>query len=205
MDIKAMHKFSYGLFVITAKTDKQNGCITNTVGQVTTSPNRISLTVNKENFTHDMIIKSGEFNVSVISENCNFSIFERFGFKSGRDTDKFENFSDYKIAENGIAYITDGTNALICAKVVNTLDLGTHTMFIADITDAEVLSDIPSATYAYYHANIKPKPNTENKPKGKTVWRCTICGYEEEIDELPDDYTCPLCLHPKSDFEKTTY
>ncbi len=200
MDINAMNKLSYGLFVITAKTDKQNGCITNTASQVTASPNRITLAVNKDNYTHAMIAESSEFNVSVLSEKCNFSIFERFGFKSGKDTDKFADFDGYKIAKNGIAYITSGANALICAKVVSSIDLGTHTLFIADVTDAEVLSDDASATYAYYHSNIKPKP--KDKPKGKTVWRCTVCGYEEEIDELPDDFVCPICLHPKSDFER---
>ncbi len=202
MDITAMHKLSYGLFVVTARTDKQNGCITNTAMQVTTTPNRITLAVNKGNYTHDMIVSSGEFNVSVLSEKCSFSVFERFGFKSGRDTDKFEGFSDYKIADNGIAYITNGANAVICAKVVSSVDLGTHTLFIADVTDAMTLSSDPSATYAYYHAHIKPKPAEPLKTEGKTVWRCTICGYEEEVDELPDDFECPICFHPKSDFEK---
>ncbi len=202
MDEKAMHKLSYGLFVVSANTDKQNACITNTVAQVTTAPNRISLAVNKGNYTHDMIVQSGKFNVSVLSEKCDFSVFERFGFKSGRDVDKFEDFSAYKIADNGVAYITSGTNAVICAKPVQAIDLGTHTLFIADVTDAEILSDDPSATYAYYHANIKPKPAVSKTSEGKTVWRCTVCGYEEEIDELPDDFVCPICFHPKSDFEK---
>ncbi len=203
MDANTMHKLSYGLFVITAKGEKQNGCITNTASQVTTTPNRITLAVNKANYTHDMIVSTGEFNVSILSEKCDFSIFERFGFQSGRSTDKFAGFDGYKLAENGIAYITSGVNAVICAKVASQVDLGTHTLFIADVTDAFILSDTPSATYAYYHAHIKPKPE-ENKPKGKTVWRCTVCGYEEEVDELPDDFVCPICFHPKSDFEKVT-
>lgn len=203
MDMKAMRNLSYGLMVVTAKTDKQNGCITNTVEQVTSSPNRITLAVNKENYTHDMILSTGVFNVSIISEKCDFSIFERFGFKSGRNVDKFENFTDYQIADNGVAFITSGVNSVICAKVVNSVDLGSHTLFIADVTDCQVLTNDNSATYAYYHAHIKPKPQ-ENKNKGKTVWRCSICGYEVEADDLPDDFECPLCHHPKSDFEKIT-
>ena len=200
MDPRAMYSISYGLFVVTAKTDKDNGCITNTVMQVTTSPNRITLAVNKANYTHDMILASGIFNVSVISEAADFSLFKRFGFASGRDTDKFKGFYAVRRAANGVLYVTEGTNALISAKVVDTVDLGTHTLFIADVTDMEILSDAPSATYAYYHAHIKPKPE---KPKTeKTVWRCKICGYEHEAEELPDDFICPLCKHPKEDFEK---
>ncbi len=203
MDNKAMYKLSYGLFVVTAKDSKDNGCITNTAMQVTTTPNRITLAVNKANFTHDMILKTGVFNVSILSEEAKFDVFERFGFKSGRDTDKFADFGDWTRAENGVAYVTKGVNAVICAKVYDTVDLGTHTLFIADVTDAMTLSDAPSATYAYYHAHIKPKPE-EKKPAGKTVWRCKICGYEHEAEELPDDFVCPLCKHPKEDFEKVT-
>ncbi len=201
MDTLAMNKLSYGLFVLSAKDRKQNACIINTAMQLTTSPNRISIAVNKANYTHDIIAATAEFNISVLSEKCDFKIFERFGFQSGRALDKFENFDGCKIADNGIAYITEGTNAVISAKLVNSIDLGTHTLFIADVVDAFVLSNAPSLTYAYYHANIKPKPAASAKT-GKTVWRCTVCGYEEEIDELPDDFVCPICLHPKSDFEK---
>ncbi|MBE6555411.1 MAG: flavin reductase [Ruminococcaceae bacterium] len=201
MDNKAMYKLSYGLFVVTARDGKDNGCITNTAMQVTTTPNRITLAVNKENFTHDMILKTGIFNVSILSEDAKFDVFERFGFQSGRDTDKFADYSDFARAQNGVTYITNGTNAVICAKVHDTVDLGTHTLFIADVTDALTLSDAPSVTYAYYHAHIKPKPD-EKKPVGKTVWRCRICGYEVEAEELPDDFICPLCKHPKEDFEK---
>ncbi len=203
MDNKAMYKLSYGLFVVTAKTDKDNGCITNTAMQVTTTPNRITLAVNKENYTHDMIVESGIFNVSILSEEATFDTFERFGFHSGRDTDKFADYSDYARAENGVTYITKGTNAMISAKVFQAVDLGTHTLFIADVTDAITISDVPSATYAYYHAHIKPKPKAE-KPTEKAVWRCKICGYEVEADELPDDFTCPLCKHPREDFECVT-
>ncbi len=203
MDNKAMYKLSYGLFVVTAKDGKDNGCITNTAMQVTTTPNRITLAINKENYTHDQIASTGVFNVSILSEEATFDIFEHFGFQSGRDTDKFAGFTDWKRAENGVTYVTKGVNAVLCARVWSTVDLGTHTLFIADVTDAMALSDAPSATYAYYHAHIKPKPE-EKKPAGKTVWRCRICGYEVEADELPDDFTCPLCKHPREDFEKVT-
>ena len=199
---KAMNKLSYGLFVVTAKNEsKQNGCITNTVMQVTTMPNVISLAVNKQNYTHDLIVKSKEFNVSIISEKAKFDLFKHFGFQSGRAVDKFADFTDFKVADNGINYVTKGTNAVICAKVKDMIDLGTHTLFIAEVTDDFVLSEDNQATYAYYFANIKPKPN--DKPK-KTLWRCNICGYEEEVEELPDDFECPLCKHPKSDFTKVT-
>ena len=203
MDNKAMYRLSYGLFVVTARDGKDNGCITNTVMQVTTTPNRITLAVNKQNYTHDMIMKTGVFNVSILSEEATFDIFTHFGFQSGRDTDKFADFTDCKRAENGVMYITKGTGAVIMAKVATTLDLGTHKLFVDDVTDGLTLSDAPSATYAYYHAHIKPKPD-EKKPAADTVWRCKICGYEVKADELPDDFTCPLCKHPKEDFEKVT-
>ena len=169
--------------------------------QVTTTPNRITLAVNKANFTHDMIAKSGVFNVSILAEDATFDIFERFGFHSGRDTDKFADFTDVARAENGVTYITRGTNGVICARVYDTVDLGTHTLFVADVTNAFSLSDTPAATYAYYHAHIKPKP-TAKAPAEKALWRCTVCGYEVEATDLPDDFTCPLCKHPREDFEK---
>jgi len=203
MDNRAMYKLSYGLFVVTANDGKNNGCITNTAMQVTTTPNRITLAVNKQNYTHDQIVNSGVFNVSILSEEATFDLFTHFGFQSGREVNKFADFTDCKRADNGVLYVTRGTNAVLMAKVWQTLDLGTHTLFIADVTDALVLSDAPAATYAYYHAHIKPKQG-DTKPAGKTVWRCKICGYEVEADTLPDDFTCPLCKHPKEDFEKVT-
>ncbi|MBO7335103.1 MAG: flavin reductase [Lachnospiraceae bacterium] len=204
MNKAAMYKLSYGLFVVTANRDgKDNGCITNTAIQVTSEPNRISLAVNKSNFTHDMIKDTGVFTVSVISEAASFDLFKHFGFQSGRDVDKFADFNDCKRAENGTMIITKGTNGYISAKVVNTVDLGTHTLFIADVTDMDVLADVPSATYTYYQENIKPKPEAVGKTKdGQTVWRCKICGYEYVGEELPDDFICPICKHPASDFEK---
>lgn len=204
MDKKAMNKLSYGLFVLTAKKDgKDNGCIINTVQQVTTDPNRITMAVNKSNYTHDMVMETGEFTVSVISEEADFELFKRFGFQSGKTADKFMDFTDYETADNGIRYITQGTNSYISAKVEQTVDLGSHTLFIAEVTDMKVLNNVASATYSFYHANIKPKPKavgeTEN---GEVIWRCTICGYEYVGEELPADFICPLCKHPASDFEK---
>lgn len=195
----AVHKLTYGLFILTAKDgEKDNGCIINTVTQVTSEPNRITIAVNKANYTHDMIVKTGEFNVSVLTENSKFETYKHWGFQSGKDTDKLEAIS-FKRAENGITYIADETNAYISAKVVSSIDLGSHTLFIADVTASEVLSDDESVTYSYYHKNIKSsKPKTEEKKKG---FICTICGYIYEGDTLPDDFICPWCKHPASDFE----
>ena len=204
MDKKAMNNLSYGLFVLTARQgDKDNGCIINTVQQVTSDPNRISITVNKANFTHDMIMETGIFTVSTISEDATFDLFKRFGFQSGRDTDKFAGFDKCKRGANGLYYITEGTNAYISVKVTKTEDLGSHTMFIGEITDMEVLSPDASATYEYYQNEIKPKPQAVGTTeKGETIWRCTICGYEYVGEELPENFVCPLGKHSASDFEK---
>lgn len=197
MDNKAMFNLSYGLFILTAKDgEKDNGCIVNTVGQVTSQPNRISLAVNKANYTHDMILKTKEFNVSVLAENSKFETYKHWGFQSGRNTNKLESIS-FKRSANGLVYIADETNAFLSAKVVSTLDLGTHTLFIADVTDGEVLSQVPSATYSFYQNNIKPKPASTEKRKG---FICTVCGYIYEGETLPDDFICPVCKHPASDF-----
>ncbi|MCI6885937.1 MAG: flavin reductase [Lachnospiraceae bacterium] len=202
MDKKAMYCLTYGLFVLTSRLgEKDNGCIINTAGQVTSVPNRISITVNKDNFTHDLVKESGKFNISILSERADFEVFRHFGFQSGKTTDKFAGYSSCRRSENGILYITEGTNAYISATVEQTIDLGSHTMFIASVDDMEVLTSDPSASYAYYQSSIKPKP--EQKPaQGKTAWRCTVCGYIYEGEELPGDFICPLCKHPASDFEK---
>ena len=204
MDMKAMYKLSYGLFVLTAKRgEKDNGCITNTAIQVTSEPNRISIAVNKANYTHDMVLETGKFNVSIISEKADFDLFKHFGFQSGRDVDKFADFTDCARAENGIFYITKGTNAVISAEVEQCIDLGSHTLFIAKVTDLMVLDAASSATYEYYQNNIKPKPQAVGTtPTGQTIWRCRICGYEYVGEELPEDFICPLCKHPASYFEK---
>ena len=203
MNKKAMYNLSYGLFVLTARQDgKDNGCIINTAGQVTSSPNRISIAVNKDNLTHDMVKATGKFNISIISEAAQFELFKHFGFQSGRDTDKLAGWAYAERSANGVMYLTKGVNAYISATVEQTIDLGSHTLFIAAVDDMEVLDDTPSATYAYYQSSIKPKPAAAAAPSGKTVWRCTVCGYIYEGETLPDDYICPLCKHPASDFEK---
>ena len=205
MDPKAMFKLSYGLFVLTAREgEKDNGCITNTAIQVTSEPNRISIAVNKANYTHGMVLRTGKFNVSILSQEASFDTFKHVGFQSGRDVDKFADFTACKRAENGIYIITEGTNAYISAEVEQTVDLGTHTLFIAKVTDLDVLSKVSSATYEYYQNNIKPKPAAPAASAGKTVWRCTVCGYIYDGDPIPADFICPLCKHPASDFEKVT-
>jgi flavin reductase (DIM6/NTAB) family NADH-FMN oxidoreductase RutF len=196
MDTKAMYNLSYGLFILTAKEgDKDNGCIVNTVTQVTTEPNRIVVAVNKNNYTHDMIKRTGEFNVSILTENAKFDTFKHWGFQSGKNVNKADGV-EFKRATNGIIYIADQTNALISAKVVSSTDLGTHTLFLADVTDCEILSSDPSVTYTYYQKNIKPAP----QPQKKKGFVCNICGYIYEGDTLPPDFICPLCKHPASDF-----
>ncbi|MBQ9119434.1 MAG: flavin reductase [Lachnospiraceae bacterium] len=205
MDLMAMNKLTYGLFVLTARMNgKDNGCIINTVQQVTVEPNRITVAVNKANYTHDMICEAKKFNVSILSEKADFEIFKRFGFQSGRNTDKFANWTGYETAPNGISYITQGTNAYLSANVVEQKDLGSHTLFIAEVIDLQVLDAAPSVTYSYYHSHIKPKPQEKQalaeEAKGQSVWRCEICGYEYVGEELPADYICPVCKHPASDF-----
>lgn len=206
MNTKAMYKLSYGLFVCTAVRDgRANGCIINTAIQVASEPNRISVAINKANFTHDMVKETGACNISVISQDASFELFKHFGFQSGRDVDKFADYpkGNYQQADNGISYIVAGTNAYFSLKVKETVDLGSHTLFICEPTFMTVLSDVPSVTYEYYQNNIKPKPEAVGTtPKGETVWRCRICGYEWVGEELPDDFICPICKHPKADFEK---
>ena len=200
MNDKVMRNLSYGLFVLTAREgEKDNGCIINTVTQVASEPNRISISVNKKNFTHDMILKTREFNISILSENAKFPTFQHFGFQSGRNVDKMQGITVSRSA-NGIVYLNSGeTNAFISGKVIDAIDVGSHTLFIADVTDGEILSDVPSATYAYYFSSIKPKPEAAPKKKG---WICTICGYIYEGEVLPPDFICPICKHPASDFKK---
>ena len=202
MDIQALNKISYGLFVLTASDGgKLNGCIINTLSQVTVSPVRVSVTVNKANFTCEMIKNSGRFNVSVLDESAAFSVFKHFGFASGKDTDKFAGYN-YKTAENGIPYIPDNTCAYLSGEVIESIDLGTHIMFIADVTAAEVLSDKAPMTYAYYHANVKPTPAAAPASEGSGErWICNICGYIYE-GHLPDDFICPLCKHGAADFSR---
>ena len=201
-----LFNIQYGLFVITTQNgDRDNGCISNTVAQVTAQPNRISVALNKGNFTTELIQHSGRFTASILSEAAYFELFKHFGFQSGRTVDKFADFTDCRRVNNGTFAITRGTNAFISAEVEQTIDLGTHMLFIGLVTEMETLSDIPSATYNYYQANIKPKPQPVGQTvEGKTIWRCSICGYEYVGEELPDDFICPICKHPASDFVKVS-
>lgn len=203
MDTKALFKISYGLYVLTsAENGKDNGCIINTAVQLTSSPPVVSIAVNKNNLTHDMIKNTGLFNISVIDRTADFSLFKHFGFQSGRDAEKFGTPDSYKFSpaysDNGLLYIKNGANAFVSCKVRSETDLGSHTLFIAEMTDGQILSDNPSMTYADYHANVKPAPE---KPK-KQGWVCKVCGYIYEGDELPDDFVCPICKHGADDFER---
>ncbi len=195
----AMFKLSYGLFVLTAKDDRDGGCIINAVNQITDSPKRISIAVNKANATHDMIARTGAFNLSVLTTETQFPLIQRFGFQSSRDADKFADYDFAARSENDLIYVTESSNAFISAKVVQALDYGTHTVFIADVTEAKVLSNAPSLTYAYYFEHVKPKPAALSEQKG---WVCKICGYIYEGDDLPADFICPLCKHGAEDFER---
>ena len=201
-----LFNIQYGLFVITTCDEgRDNGCISNTVAQVTAQPNRISVALNKGNFTTELIMRSRKFTASILSEAADFELFKHFGFQSGRTVDKFADFTDCRRVANGTFAITRGTNAFISADVEQAIDLGTHTLFVGLVTEMEVLADVPSATYNYYQSHIKPKPQPVGQTAdGKTIWRCSICGYEYVGEELPDDFVCPICKHPASDFVKVT-
>ncbi|MCL2082675.1 MAG: flavin reductase [Oscillospiraceae bacterium] len=200
VDKGTMLKMSYGLFVLTAKDgEKDNGCIINTASQATDTPCKISVTVNKTNYTCGMIIKTGEFNLSVLTESTPFDVFKQFGFSSGRDTDKFVDVGYDDRTINGIRYVPEYTNSVISAKAEQFIDCGTHMVFIGEVTQAEILSNEPSVTYQYYFDHIRPKPELKKeKAKG---FVCKICGYIHEGDTLPPDIICPWCKHGASDFE----
>ena len=202
MDLKAFNQLSCGLYLISsAHEGKESGCIVNTVTQLTENPTRIALSVNKQNFTNEVIQRTGVFNISVLTEAATMDLFRHFGFQSGRDVDKFAGRAD-PVSENGLRYIDGPANALISGKVEQAIDCGTHMLYIALVTEARKLSDAPSMTYAYYFANVKPKPQpkpAEDKPRRGFV--CRICGYFYEGDELPPDFICPLCKHGAADFE----
>lgn len=198
MDGKVMFKIGYGLYVLTAREKKDNGCIVNTVMQITSNPERIVVAVNKGNETCRMIAETKEFNVSVLTTETSFELFRRFGFQSGREVDKFADYQEMKRAENGIYYITENTNAYLSAKVTEMIDCDSHIMFIAEVVDGAILGNADTVSYDYYQKNIKPKPQ-ETTVKG---YRCRICGYIYEGEELPDDFVCPICKHGAADFEK---
>ena len=201
VDNNAVYKLSYGLYVLTTRENgKDNGCIINTAGLLTDNPKRMQIAVNKANYTHDMIKRTGVFNVSVLNQDAPFKMFQQFGFCSGRETDKFTDVSYDCRSENGLRYVPENCNAVLSGKVVESYDWGSHTLFIAEVTEAKSLGDVPSMTYQYYFDHVKPKPvPTAEK---KTGWVCKICGYVYEGEELPADYVCPLCKHGPEDFEK---
>ena len=199
IDNTALFKISYGLYVISCNDGKKdNGFICNTVVQVTDSPKRVAVTVNKLNYSHDIIKNTGILTVNCLNTDTPFSVFERFGFQSGRDADKFEGFDCWR-GPNGLMVLTaDYINSFIALKVIDMVDLGTHTTFICDVTDAMTLTDCDSMTYDYYHKNVKPK-KVDTKKKG---YVCKICGYVYENEPLPSDFICPICKHGADDFEK---
>ena len=208
MDNKALFNITYGLYLLTTKDEnKDNGCIINTVTQVAEYPVRVSVSVSKNNLTCEMIKKSGKFNVSAITSLASFELFKHFGMQSGRAVDKFEGFKGVRRSANGIYYLTETSNMYLSAKVLDSHDLGTHMLFIAEVTDAEVLSPYSTCTYGEYQREIKPAPQksapaAEPKKDEPKKWVCTVCGYVYEGDEVPDDYICPLCSHGKDVFEE---
>ena len=199
MDSTALFKITYGLYLLTAKEQsKDNGCIINTLMQITsTDPCSIIISVNKQNLTHDMILNTGEFNVSMLTVQTPFRLFEHFGFQSGHEINKFQDLPEASRAQNGIYYLKYFSNSYISAKVTNTFDCDTHTVFYAQITAADNISNDESITYSYYHQHTKPQVKTQ---EGRYV--CNICGYIYEGDELPADFICPLCKHGANDFTK---
>lgn len=197
-DSKALFNIGYGLYVVTVNDGKKdNGLIVNTVCQLTASPERVGVTVNKANWSHDVIKNTGKMNVNCISTDAPFKVFEAFGFVSGRDVDKFKDCSPRR-SENGLVVLPKYINAYISLEVEQYIDLDTHGMFICKVTDAEVISTLETMTYTYYHKYVKPKP----QPAKKKGYICTICGYIHDEDELPDDFVCPICKHGKEDFEE---
>ena len=198
MNTNVFRNLSYGVYVISSLDGERNtGCIANSIMQITSSPATIALSMNHDNFTNSCIAKSGRFAISILSENSDPSLIGTFGFQSGRDVNKFDGYPA-EISSNGIPYITNGANSYLSGEVISHSDLGTHTMFIADVTDGEVFSDDNSVTYDYYHKHIKESPKKESK-KG---WVCKICGYVYEGDPLPEDFICPVCKHGAADFER---
>ena len=196
-DLKALFNIGYGLYVVTSNDGKKdNGLIVNTVSQVTSTPNRIAVTINKQNYSHHVIKQTGKMNLNCLSIDAPFSVFEGFGFRSGRSVDKFEGWEKYH-SDNGLVFLPKYINSFMSLQVEQYVDLGTHGMFICSVTEARVISDLETMTYTYYQKNVKPRPQTE----GKKGYVCKICGYVYEGDTLPDDYVCPLCKHGAADFE----
>ncbi|MBE5937418.1 MAG: flavin reductase [Lachnospiraceae bacterium] len=201
MDKNALFNLTYGVFMVSVKSeDCINGCITNTCIQVANSPIRVAISVLNSNYTCELLNENDCFTLSLLDESCTYEIIKHFGMQSGRDVDKFEGM-DLKTDINGLPYITDGACAVISCKVVSRENLGSHTLFVGEVVDAEVLSDKSPLTYADYRNRIKPKSQDVSSSKKIVGWRCKICNYVYEGSELPDDYLCPLCGHGKDDFE----
>lgn len=196
-DLTALFNIGYGLYVVTSNDGKRdNGLIVNTVTQVTNTPNRIAVTINKENYSHHVIKQTGIMNINCLTIDAPFSVFEKFGFQSGRNVNKFEGCEPLR-SDNGLVFLPRNINSFMSLRVEQYVDLGTHGMFICEVTEARVISNAESMTYTYYHNNVKPRPETD----GKKGFVCKICGYVHEGDELPDDFICPLCKHGAADFE----
>lgn len=196
-NMKALFHIGYGLYVVTSNDGKKdNGLVVNTVVQVTSNPTRVAVTINKDNYSHDIIKMTGSMNVNCLTVDAPFRVFEAFGFVSGRNVDKFANCEPMR-SENGLVILPRYINAYMSLKVWQYVDLGSHGMFICDVTEADVVSDKETMTYSYYHKNVKPKPKIERK-KG---YICKICGYIHEGEDLPEDFVCPICKHGASDFE----
>ena len=197
VDNTALFNIGYGLYVVTSNDGtKDNGFVCNTVCQVTNTPNRVAVTINKQNYSHDTIKATGKMNVNCLSTEAPFKVFEVFGFQSGRDVNKFEGCTPLR-TENGLVCLPKYVNAVISLEVEQYIDLDTHGMFISAVTEAQNLSKVETMTYTYYQSNVKPKP----QPAKKKGWVCKICGYVYEGDPLPSEFICPLCKHPASDFE----
>ncbi len=198
-DLTALFRIGYGLYVVTSQDEngRDNGLIVNTVSQVTSSPNRVAVCINKDNYSHHVIKQTGKMNVNCLSVEAPFSVFECYGFRSGRNVDKFEGV-DVLRSDNGLVFLPKYINAFMSLKVESYVDLDTHGMFICTVTEARVLSKADTMTYTYYQNNVKPKPQTE----GKKGWVCKVCGWVYEGEELPEDIVCPLCKHGAADFEK---
>ena len=197
-DSKALFNIGYGLYVVTTNDGaRDNGLIVNTVCQVTSTPERIAVTVNKSNYSHDTIKNTGKMNVNCLSTDAPFKVFEAFGFVSGRDVDKFKDCSPRR-SENGLVVLPRYINSFMSLEVEQYIDLGTHGMFICSVTEAEVISTLETMTYTYYHKHVKPKPEVQKK-KG---YICTVCGYIHDEAELPADFVCPICKHGAEDFEE---